>query len=207
MSDAVNTFVQNAIATGTEVPIAMKPMLQQMIDMGSLVDKNGKAFESLEDTGISFSETMTQGFNRLIDVVDRLTKAIARGLGVALDDLPDHKEVTVGVHTETSTGEPVHAATGGTVTSSGLRPVSWTPSGTDIIPAMLSPGEVVLTPAQQAAIWQGAQGGGQTTTFNFAISTLDASDFQTVTEQKIFPAIVNQLRRGRGLTAMKDVLG
>jgi hypothetical protein len=40
----------------------------------------------------------------------------------------------------------------------------------------------------------------------FAISTLDASDFQDVVEQKVFPALVNQLRRGRGLTAIRDVL-
>ena len=44
-------------------------------------------------------------------------------------------------------------------------------------------------------------------TFQFAVSSMSSGDYQTVTEQKIFPAIVNQLRRARGLTEIKDVLG
>ena len=160
MSGNINEFVQNAIKTGTEVPEAMRPMLQAMIDNGQLVDANGRKYESLEETGLSFSMTMTQGFEALIETVDRLTEAIARGLGLALDDLPEevNTDVNVNVNThhnsdtpETSPDQPLlpeYAASGGVVTTRGLRPVRWTPIGSDIVPTMLTPGEVVLTTAQ-----------------------------------------------------------
>ena len=159
MAPSINEYVQAAIHAGAEIPAAMKPILQQMIDHGELLDENGQAYESLEDTGLSFSETMTQGFNRLIETVDKLTEAIARGLGIALDNLPDEVNIDVNVNTthnsntpETQVPDqpllPEYAASGGVVTTRGIRPVRWTPIGSDIVPTMLTPGEVVLTTAQ-----------------------------------------------------------
>jgi hypothetical protein len=99
MGPAINEYVQAAKRAGAEVPAAMKPILQQAIDLGLLLDENGIAYTSLEQLGLSFAETMTQGFNRLIATVDRLTQAIARGLGIALDDLPDEVNVDINVNT------------------------------------------------------------------------------------------------------------
>ncbi len=41
MGDATNDFVQAALRTGSEVPAAMKPMLERMIEMGLLTDESG----------------------------------------------------------------------------------------------------------------------------------------------------------------------
>jgi hypothetical protein len=50
------------------------------------VDANGVKIEDLEESGISFALSMSEGFKSLIDEVKNLTDAIARGLGIAVDD-------------------------------------------------------------------------------------------------------------------------
>jgi len=216
MGDSINQFVLDARATGAEVPAAMKPMIEHMITMGTLLDENGNAFTDLASTGLTFTETMTQGFNRLIDTVNRLTDAIARGLGLALDTLPPVPSAPPGPSAPPAAEPPALVATGGLVTTGGIRRIRWRPQGSDIVPAMLTPGELVLNAPQQAALRAEITRGPSVGTdhagagdvhVTFAISTIDASDFQTVVEQKVFPALVNQLRRGRGLTPMQDVLG
>jgi tetratricopeptide (TPR) repeat protein len=89
MSESINAYLQQAMALGTEVPAAMKPMLEEMVRMGQLTDASGNRIDSLEDAGISFAMTMSEGFKALIDEVGKLTQAIARGLGVALDTTTD----------------------------------------------------------------------------------------------------------------------
>ncbi len=76
MGDSVEEFVQSALRTGSEVPAAMKPMLEKMIDMGLLTDESGEAFESLEDTGLTFAKTMTQGFDSIAGAINRLALAL-----------------------------------------------------------------------------------------------------------------------------------
>ena len=88
MSEAVSLYVQQASAMGLEIPNAMKPMLQAFIDAGTLVDANGDAIASMEDAGISFAMTMSEGFTALIDEVKLLTDAISRGLGLAIANVP-----------------------------------------------------------------------------------------------------------------------
>jgi hypothetical protein len=85
MADSVNAYVQQAIAMGGEVPEAMRPMLQKMVEMGTLTDASGNKIENLEDSGVSFAMTMSQGFQSLIESVGKLTDAISRGLGLAVD--------------------------------------------------------------------------------------------------------------------------
>lgn len=86
MGQSMNAFVVEALKTGSEIPAAMAPMLQRMVELGLLVDKDGKAITNLDDAGIKFSETMTEGFSRVVAEVQKLTEAIARGLGLSLDD-------------------------------------------------------------------------------------------------------------------------
>jgi predicted nucleic acid-binding Zn-ribbon protein len=80
MGESINDFVQRAIRSGFEVPEAMRPIIQQMIDLGLLTDEAGNKIIDLQGSGIHFSMTMTQGFQALIAAVDRLTQAIARAL-------------------------------------------------------------------------------------------------------------------------------
>lgn len=86
MSESVSGYLQQAMALGTEVPAAMKPMLESMAKAGQLTDANGNKIEDLESAGISWSMTMTEGFKAMVESVTKLTDAISRGLGVAVDD-------------------------------------------------------------------------------------------------------------------------
>jgi hypothetical protein len=67
----------------------MRPMLDKMVEMGQLTDASGNRIDSLEDSGISFAMTMSEGFTALIDEVGKLTQAIARGLGIAIEQTTD----------------------------------------------------------------------------------------------------------------------
>ncbi len=82
MGGAINEFVASALRTGSEVPAAMKPMIDKMIEMGLLVDADGNKIDSLEASGITFAKTMTQGFDAIVEAINR----VAKGLGV---DIPD----------------------------------------------------------------------------------------------------------------------
>lgn len=180
MAEGVNEYVQNARRFGTEVPSAMRPMLQQMIDLGLLTDENGVAFASLEESGITFAETLSEGFTRVVDEVKKLTDAIARGLGIAIDNLPRHVPVDVDVtyrlpdFAPIGDGIVIGAASGGRVTTHGLqrfagggRVLPFIRRGTDTVPAMLTPGEVVLNAAQQGRVAAALiQGGGSPVIIN-----------------------------------------
>jgi hypothetical protein len=87
MAGSINQFVQDAVQMGVAVPSAMRPMIERMIELGLLTDKNGNVIESLEQAGVSFAMTMSEGFAALIDEVKKLTDAISRGLGLALDQV------------------------------------------------------------------------------------------------------------------------
>jgi hypothetical protein len=86
MADAINKYIGDASKMGTEVPAAMRPMLEQMVSMGQLTDASGNKIENLEDAGISFALTMSEGFQALIGEVKKLTDLIARSLGNAIED-------------------------------------------------------------------------------------------------------------------------
>ena len=91
MGEAVSDYVDQALAMGHEVPIAMKPMIEAMIQAGTLTDENGVAFENLEASGISFAMTMSEGFKGMIDEVKKLTDMISRSLGLAITNIPQPK--------------------------------------------------------------------------------------------------------------------
>jgi phenylpyruvate tautomerase PptA (4-oxalocrotonate tautomerase family) len=88
MGPAINEYVQRAVASGQEIPIAMKPIIDDMIAQGKLLDENGNAYGSAEEAGITYAKTMSQMFQELIDKVSDLVNAI---LGIP------NKTVTVNV--------------------------------------------------------------------------------------------------------------
>jgi hypothetical protein len=180
MSGAVNDYVHNALQMGIAVPESMRKMLDEMAKQGTLTDLAGNKIDDLEQSGLSFTMTMSEGFKSLIEEVKKLTNAIAVGLGLALDNLP---EPTITVHTKFDTsgiagapdyqgprtipgnpygsypGDVVEAKRGGRITEFGLayfdrgsmgRILPWRPRGTDTVPAMLTPGETVRTKTQES---------------------------------------------------------
>lgn len=85
MSGSINEFIGQALRTGTEVPASMKPMLQKMVEMGLLTDASGNKIEDLEGSGLTFSETMTQGFDRIVkkfdELISKMTKDFPNAIG------------------------------------------------------------------------------------------------------------------------------
>jgi hypothetical protein len=71
-------LVQAAIRTGTEIPNAMRPVLEDLVNMGLLVDANGVAFTDLAD--VTWAKTLTQGFDQVTDAIHELTRALT-GVG------------------------------------------------------------------------------------------------------------------------------
>ena len=80
-------FVNTSKAAGQAIPEAMRPMIDQLIASGQLVDENGNAFESAEAAGISFSQTMTEQFATLIEKIDAFVSALT-GIKPPAIDIP-----------------------------------------------------------------------------------------------------------------------
>lgn len=78
MAGSMSKFVQQAIRTGTEVPDAMKEIIQKMIDQGELLDENGNAFKDLESTGLHFGKTLTEMFENVLEKLDELIDRLDR---------------------------------------------------------------------------------------------------------------------------------
>jgi hypothetical protein len=159
MSGAINDYVQQAMRTGTEVPAAMKPLLEKMVDLGLLTDSAGNKMDDL--SGLTFATTLTEGFKSVVDAIGELTRALTGGLGGALDEL-GRKRVVIPVEFDVDDvpdyGSPATAATGGIVGFGKILPfgrggmVPFRAMGTDTVPAMLTPGEIVLNAAQQRSL-------------------------------------------------------
>lgn len=79
MGGALAEFFQAAIRTGTAIPEHMRPLLQLLIDNKLLLDENGRAFETVEETGIGFSRDLTGAIQGLIDKITELVNAL-RGI-------------------------------------------------------------------------------------------------------------------------------
>jgi hypothetical protein len=95
----VGELVNQYVAAGVEIPIAMKPVIDDLYTHGKLVHENGEAYTEAEYNGLSYAQTMSQMFQDLIKHVEDLVAAI-RGV-------PD-KTATITVRT-------VHEGGGGTV--------------------------------------------------------------------------------------------
>lgn len=69
-------FVKQSLAAGQAIPMAMKPMIDQLIQSGQLLDANGNAFASAEEAGITFTESLTEGLSRAVTAIEALVAAL-----------------------------------------------------------------------------------------------------------------------------------
>jgi len=204
MADEISQLVTDSKKFGTAIPENMRPLIDELLRAGKLTDENGDKLEDVSN--ISFEATpIDDSMTKLADAIDKLT--------ASLTDLTHMTIPPIVV--------PVTYATTGAPTTAPALPAFASGSGgfqdfgTGTL-AVLHGREAVVTEGQvmradyalrpPTATSAAATAGGDVHV-TFAISTLDATDFKTVVEQKVFPALINQLRRGRGLTAMHDVLG
>lgn len=98
MGGSIIDFVQTAIRTGTEVPQAMRPMLEKMAEMGMLVDDTGAAMFDLAE--INWAKSMTEGFKDVVEAINR----VASALGYVFDTF-DNQVIDIPVN-YTHRGDP-----------------------------------------------------------------------------------------------------
>lgn len=93
-------FVNTARAAGSSVPEAMRPMVEQLIASGQLLDENGNAFKSAEEAGITFAQSLSESMASVVDEI--------RNLVAALTGIPRNVTTTV-----TTRHENVYGGAGG----------------------------------------------------------------------------------------------
>jgi hypothetical protein len=119
MSSSLNDYLHLAMKTGQEVPLEMKPIIDQMIKQGDLTDANGNKITDLGESGLTFSETFSQGVDRIVDSLNKLlaglgllpsaAAAAASGITNNLGNMPP-----IDIHYRFDTdGGPIPMASGG----------------------------------------------------------------------------------------------
>jgi hypothetical protein len=202
MAQSMNDYLALARKTGTEVPSALEPILQKMIDQGLLTDNAGDKITDLAKVGVTFSETMTEGFQKVVDKLQQLIDKIG-GVTTGLEKIPRSVDVDINGHyngpdlNNFLPGDQydpnAYGSAGGFVTPAGIqylaggnivRPLSWA-RGTDTVHAMLTPGEGVLSRSAMSrlgrngfeALNRGGHVGGDTiNNFNITVEGSIRSD-------------------------------
>jgi len=157
MAGAMNEYVLAAIRTGTEVPFALKPILESMAEQGRLFDSNGLAITDLEASGITYAETMTQGFDRVVVKLQLLIDTL-NGTGKAIENLPTSKtiDITTRHHAD---GGPTYF--GQTLPDSSSDTSGFTGSATSGPSVTVNAGTVIGNPDELAVmVADSIEGGG-----------------------------------------------
>jgi TP901 family phage tail tape measure protein len=149
MGPSLQEYVKTALNAGLTIPENLRPVLESMVKMGLLTDEDGKKMTDLSK--LTFAETLDKKFSTLIDTIKKLTDAIARGLGGALTNLPQPEApwsdwpAPPGMPEYSHSGWGPDDAQTSTVYASTGAVIPFKPRGTDVVPAMLTPGERVLS--------------------------------------------------------------
>jgi hypothetical protein len=150
MSGKISTLVTDSENFGVAIPDNMKPLIENLATSGKLLDDSGKKITDIgkitwEGTPVDSSvDKFQQALDRLTETLNHLPAAAANaanGMASALNGAGAPAPATA-----------PGAATGGLVTSYGVRHFTvggFVPDGTDTVPAMLTPGEIILNAAQQ----------------------------------------------------------
>lgn len=171
MAPTLSSFVQQSIDMGTTIPNEMEPIIRKAKEMGLLFDKNGDVLSDEAYNSIKWTESMTKGFDRVVEAINRLTDAF-RGMGDEVDrttggvqsldrairDMPDPGRYTSGG----PDGDPVPVSRGGLILGRGrvqyFGAGGFIPRGTDTVPAMLTPGEMVTSAGATREILKALKG-------------------------------------------------
>jgi len=182
MKPKFQDLVSASMKLGTELPAELEDPIAYLIQMGMLTDQNGVKLTDLGQLKFGKSmadqfQPVTDAIHQLIDVLsgkssNSITGALQQGIDqmgdvakrsairvpVSLDmpDIPD-----IGYHPQGTSVEG--AARGGYVTDTGVqylagggmtmgRILGFRPRGTDTVPAMLTPGEGVLSRRGMSAL-------------------------------------------------------
>lgn len=202
MSGEMNKYIQTAMKAGQELPAEMKPMVEKMIEMGQLTDENGNKITSLDGSGIKFSETMTQGFDRIVKKFDELIGKIM-GTKSAIDGIP--KDVDINVNGRYNPPDIPNAEA---PEVPGFADEAYVRRPTVAMIGDVAGGEFVLRPstikkvmadaAAKGAAAGGGQGGGHTVNVTINTVTSNPEQVRQLVYKEIGPRIIDWLSSNKG---------
>jgi hypothetical protein len=151
MSGQISALVQDSLKFGTTIPANMRPWIVNLMETGQLTDENGQAITDLSQ--IKFGEPIQTQFEGIQTAIKDLIVQIAEMVG-KMGELMADRTIHVGVVYD-DPGPPdgfangtLTPARGGMVLGHGAMQYfdrgGFVPKGTDTVPAMLTPGEMVL---------------------------------------------------------------
>ena len=234
MGKSINDFVQDAAVAGVEVPEAMRAIIQTAIDAGEIFDADGKKITDITKLGLTFGSTMETTMKTVGTAVDKLGSVLERLAKILEDRFPaaaregvegindELKKIDVPVivprvempeFSDTPPPPPTDfpaAATGGWVHAWGIQRLAagGFARGTDTVPAMLTPGELVLNRDQQRALFAAKTPVAVQLTVNIDGVFSEGDLVQTV-QRQVVPIVAQTIEDNvaGARTRFQDVLG
>lgn len=208
MHSQIQNLVKDALRLGLTLPESMKPIIDQLIEAGLLVDDTGEKMTDMSEL------TFTKPLEKMVDdLIKKLDQLISKFIDVGNTKVkPVHVPVTVDplpkqfLPPDLDLSIVDGAATGGLVTRHGIQHFSgggtvlnFRPLGTDTVPAMLTPGEMVLTPAQQRQAFNRGGGGDNTAILaEFRAMRADQARRDARLNEAVAKAVKNELQKVGG---------
>lgn len=173
MSDEIQKLVDDSIKFGTVIPENMRPMIQGLIEAGKLTDANGDKITDM--AAIKFGDPVKTEFDKIVDALAPLIAKISElvdriaGMGSAVDAATRPRTIQIGYQVDEQPDfgrDGERAAFGGGVSASGriqrfaLGGMVGGMGEGDNVPAMLTPGEGVLSRRGMQALGKLNHGGG-----------------------------------------------
>jgi hypothetical protein len=180
MSDEFSRLVQDSIRYGTTIPENMRPMIESLAEQGLLLDANGDRMTDIG--GLTWGKEVQSEADIISDAIEELTKQLKLFLDELMGVTPAAENVADGLYSSFAEEPwadweapnfpvyeppewgadygPDYASRGGLVTDSGIVQYmargGVVSRGSDTVPAMLTPGERVLSVDQNRAYESGS---------------------------------------------------
>jgi TP901 family phage tail tape measure protein len=157
MKDEISGLVQESLKFGVDIPENMRPWIEKLAESGDLTDENGRKITDLSE--LKFAAPIVTEFDKVLQKIQELIDKIGGDLTNKITNVPDvHVNGYIDWHnTEPPVAQAQGHAGGGLVYAASGFAGMFAPRGSDTVPAMLTPGERVLTVAENRAYEAGPQ--------------------------------------------------
>lgn len=202
MQDEISGVVQDSLQFGTTIPENMRPWIAKLAESGRLVGENGEKITDIKN--LNFGGAMESQMDKLVRKLDELISKLA-GVKQGFDDTKGSAEGLAGVDYtsgggNTDGGDTTNASAGGLIGPNGkllyFGRGGFVPRGTDTVPAMLTPGEMVISRDMVKGIAKNGRSGGAgvNVTVNVA-GYLDSPQAQ----RSLASLVTDQIRREQSM--------